>query len=461
MYENTSNADYAFSLLKQYQPKRINDLSLVNASLRPSGASYRDRLIARETNKNPSQQIDDLLKENNGFLVFQEDVIKFLKDICGLSGGEADNVRRAIGRKQMDRLQKALPQILEGYCSKSDKPREIAEQEAKTFLQIIEDSSNYMFGYNHSTGYSMVGYLCAYMRYYYPLEFITSYLNCANSQEDIISGTELAKTLNIKIKNIKFGKSIDKYACDKATNAIYKGISSIKYLNSQVAKELFELSHNNQDDSFIELLKDINDKTSCDDRQLKILITLGFFSDFGENGKLLKIVELYNNLMSRKQIKISDIEKLDIDEKLLQKYSQTRTPKIYKDLDMEGYITEIVSTIPNKPLNIKKQIESECEYLGTPNSIWKQASDDYYIVIEFEKYKNPNKPYCTLYQVNSGNTIKTKVKDEQFFILAPFTKYSIIKVVRWKEQQKSKLINGKWQKTDELENIISEWETIA
>lgn len=453
--------DYAFSLLKQYQPKRINDLSLVNASLRPSGASYRDRLIARETNKNPSQQIDDLLKENNGFLVFQEDVIKFLKDICGLSGGEADNVRRAIGRKQMDRLQKALPQILEGYCSKSDKPREIAEQEAKTFLQIIEDSSNYMFGYNHSTGYSMVGYLCAYMRYYYPLEFITSYLNCSNSQEDIISGTELAKTLNIKIKNIKFGKSIDKYACDKATNAIYKGISSIKYLNSQVAKELFELAHNNQYDSFIELLKDINDKTSCDDRQLKILITLGFFSDFGENGKLLKIVELYNNLMSRKQIKISDIEKLDIDERLLQKYSQTRTPKIYKDLDMEGYITEIVSTIPNKPLNIKKQIESECEYLGTPNSIWKQASDDYYIVIEFEKYKNPNKPYCTLYQVNSGNTIKTKVKDEQFFILAPFTKYSIIKVVRWKEQQKSKLINGKWQKTDELENIISEWETIA
>lgn len=453
--------DYAFSLLKQYQPKRINDLSLVNASLRPSGASYRDRLIARETNKNPSQQIDDLLKENNGFLVFQEDVIKFLKDICGLSGGEADNVRRAIGRKQMDRLQKALPQILEGYCSKSDKPREIAEQEAKTFLQIIEDSSNYMFGYNHSTGYSMVGYLCAYMRYYYPLEFITSYLNCSNSQEDIISGTELAKTLNIKIKNIKFGKSIDKYACDKATNAIYKGISSIKYLNSQVAKELFELAQTRKYDNFIELLKDINDKTSCDDRQLKILITLGFFSDFGENGKLLKIVELYNNLMSRKQIKIGDIEKLDIDEKLLQKYSQTRTPKIYKDLDMEGYITEIVSTIPNKPLNIKKQIESECEYLGTPNSIWKQASDDYYIVIEFEKYKNPNKPYCTLYQVNSGNTIKTKVKDEQFFILAPFTKYSIIKVVRWKEQQKSKLINGKWQKTDELENIISEWETIA
>ena len=124
---------FAFSLMKQYKPQRINDLSLINAALRPSGTSYRDRLIAKEFNKNPSEQIDELLKENNGFLVFQEDTIKFLQDICGLSGSEADNVRRAIGRKDKDRLEKALPQILEGYCNKSNKPREIAEEEAKAF----------------------------------------------------------------------------------------------------------------------------------------------------------------------------------------------------------------------------------------------------------------------------------------------------------------------------------------
>ena len=138
--------DYAAELLKKYKPKKINDLSLVNASLRPSGASYRDKLIAREVNHNPSELIDDLLADNGGYLVFQEDTIKFLQEICGLSGSDADNVRRAIGRKQSDRLQAALPQILEGYCSKSSKPREEAEQEAKAFLQIIEDSSNYQFG---------------------------------------------------------------------------------------------------------------------------------------------------------------------------------------------------------------------------------------------------------------------------------------------------------------------------
>lgn len=142
---------YAFENLKKFEPHKINDMSLVNAALRPSGASYRDDLLAHHTHTNPSPIIDELLKNNYGFLVYQEDVIAFLQQICGLTGGEADNVRRAIGRKQADRLEKALPKILEGYCEKSSQPREIAEKEAKEFLQIIEDASSYMFGYNHST----------------------------------------------------------------------------------------------------------------------------------------------------------------------------------------------------------------------------------------------------------------------------------------------------------------------
>ena len=85
------------------------------------------------------------MASNNGYLVYQEDVIKFLMQICGFSGSEADNTRRAIGRKDEIRLKQALPKILEGYCEKSDQPREIAEQEAQEFVQIIKDASSYMF----------------------------------------------------------------------------------------------------------------------------------------------------------------------------------------------------------------------------------------------------------------------------------------------------------------------------
>ncbi len=450
--------DYAFSLLKQYVPNKINDMSLVSASLRPSGASYRDRLIAKQTNKNPSIQIDELLKDNNGFLVFQEDTIKFLKDICGLTGSEADNVRRAIGRKQKDRLDSALPSILEGYCNKSDKPKETAEKEVKEFLQIIEDSSNYQFGYNHSTGYSMLGYLCAYIRYYYPLEFTTAYLNCSNSIDDTKKGIELAKVLNIKVLDIKFKKSSSKYTPDKNTNTIYKGVSSIKFLNDNVADELYKLSKSKNYDSFIDLLEDINNKTSCNSKQLEILIALNYFSDFGSNGKLLEIYNLFKNLYHRKQLKISDIDALKIDNNIIKQFSKVQTSKFYKDIDIKGYLKEISMKIEDKSLPIKKQIQAEMEYIGYPLSTVTNAKDNYFIVCKYKVFKDKCNPHIMLYRLLNGETIKTKFISKEKFTYAPFGLYSVLKVIKWDKQYKTKNINGKWVKTDELIPILSEWE---
>lgn len=137
---------FAFDSLKKFKPHSLFDMSIVTACIRPSGQSYRDELLARRVHKNPSEIIDELLSDNLGYLIYQEDTIKFLQQICGLSGSEADNIRRAIGRKQKDRLDKAMPSILEGYCAKSSESREKAEEEAKEFLQIIEDSASYQFG---------------------------------------------------------------------------------------------------------------------------------------------------------------------------------------------------------------------------------------------------------------------------------------------------------------------------
>ncbi len=89
---------FAFECLRRFKPKNIFDMSLVTACIRPSGASYRNELLSHIPHKNPSELIDDLLKDNLGYLIYQEDTIKFLQQICGLSGSEADNVRRAIGR---------------------------------------------------------------------------------------------------------------------------------------------------------------------------------------------------------------------------------------------------------------------------------------------------------------------------------------------------------------------------
>lgn len=283
--------DYAFTCLRMFRPRNIYDMSLVTAALRPSGASYRDRLLKRQKNKNPSAIIDEMLAPNLGYLIYQEDTIKFLQEICGLSGSEADNIRRAIGRKDEERLNAALPSIMEGYCAKSDKPRADAEEEANAFLQIIKDSASYQFGYNHSVGYCMIGYMCAYLRYYYPMEFLTAFLNAASNDDDIANGYALAREYGIQIKPPKFGMSGSTYFFDRDTRSVYMGTSYVKFLNETVSEELRVLGSSRSFTSFVAALFAMKEETSINSRQLDILIRIGYFSQFGSVGKLKAIVK--------------------------------------------------------------------------------------------------------------------------------------------------------------------------
>lgn len=302
---------FAFESLKKFVPKSIFDMSIVTACIRPSGSSYRDVLLARQAHKNPSELIDELLKDNLGYLIYQEDTIKFLQEICGLSGSESDNIRRAIGRKQKDRLDKAMPSILEGYCNKSPRPRDEAEQEAKEFLRIIEDSANYQFGYNHSIAYCLLGYLCAYYRFYHPIEFITSFLNNAANEDDIRSGTAYANRVGVKITMPKWGLSKSEYFFDKEKNIVAKGLTSIKYIGSGIAEELYDLAHSKEHKKFIDVLTDLDQKTSINVKQLDILIKLDFFSDFGNQRELLRIVGMFYETFKKGQAKKISKDKVD------------------------------------------------------------------------------------------------------------------------------------------------------
>ena len=396
--------DYAFKMLKEFVPHKINDMSLVNAALRPSGASYRDRLLAHEINHNPSEIIDELLKDNFGFLVFQEDTIAFLQNICGLSGGDADNVRRAIGRKQKDRLEAAMPEILEGYCKMSPKPREVAEQEAKEFLQIIEDSSNYQFGFNHSTGYSMIGYLCAYMRYYYPEEFIAAYLNNANNEDDIRYGTELARVKGIKIHPVKFGHSGAKYTVDKANHCLYKGCGSVKFLNNDVSDKLYAMK-DEKFDSFIDFLN----VSPLNSRQLSILIKLGYFESFGKIQKLLRIAAFYDTYHGKKILKK---EKLALPVEIVQKYMDAETKAQYRFTPegMDALLSELCKQIPDVDIPLQTRLQAELEFLGYI-SYCDPSRPNVAIVMDINtKYT----PKLTLYRLDTGTTMVTKLKKRSY-----------------------------------------------
>ncbi len=382
-------SEFASKSLRQFKPRSIFDMSLVTASIRPSGASYRNDLMQRKVHKNPSELIDKLLEKDYGYLVYQESIIAFLQQICGLTGSEADTVRRGIAKKKMDILEKWMSKILDGYCNKSDKPREIAENEAREYLKVIEDASAYMFGLNHSIAYCMLGYYCAYYRYYYPLEYITAYLNNAANEDDIISGTELAKEYKIIITPPRFGQSAGRYMPHRESNTISKGIATVKYMNNAVGDELYEMSQKGYY-NFLDILYDAKN-TSINIRQLFILVKIGYFSEYGNMRELTKMIELFDYF---KNGEVSSIKSEDIDKAwwgdIAKKYSSNigkhgNTLKSYKVFDSKSMLQEIWDSVLHmglQDLNDKLKMEAQRDYLGYVDLTTNKEEDRRKLLIE-------------------------------------------------------------------------------
>lgn len=447
-------SNFAFDSLKKFNVQNIDDLTLVNACIRPSGTTYRDDVFAHKKHKNPSTLIDEVLKNSLGYLVYQEQTIAFLQEACGLTGGEADNVRRAIGRKQKDRLDAAMPQILEGYCNKSEKPRKEAEKEVKEFLQVIEDSASYQFGFNHATAYSMIGYLCAYLRYYYPAQFITAFLNLAANDEDIKKGTQLAEQKHISIISPKFRHSVNMYSCDNGI--IYKGTSSIKGLSKTIGDKLYSLKDKNYP-TFLDLLIDCKEqKIGISD--LTVLAKLDYFSEFGTIGKILKFLDIYNELYDKKTIK-KDKEYL-VKKLYLKQFCAKETDKQYSGFDSYKCLSDLIDKIPNEDISTYAKLKYQLEYYGYVNIIDENIDRSYWFVSDITP--RGNNQILDLYKINTGTHQQTKIRNK-IFQVQPFSKGDTLNVTLFSQEGKwIKDEEGKWkQSNSDKEYFINEYNIVS
>jgi len=371
--------DHAMSLVREFKPKNLYDLAILNGAIRPGSDSYRSDLMARKIHKNPSKLIDDILSKSYGYCLFQEQTIEFLQKACGLTGGESDVIRKCIGDKDSKKIKESIPRILKGYCDISDKPREVAEVEAEQFLKVLEDCASYQFNLSHSIAYGMIGYMCAYYRHYHTPEFLTALLMNTANEDDIKNGTALAELYGIQILPPKFGLSKDNYFYDKKSNAISKGIGSVKYINKQISLDLYDIYEQKDPKTFIDLLCCIKEKTKIDSRKLDILIKIGYFSKFGNDRELLLITEYWMTLKKvvtgeSKQIKKEKIKNDDV-KQILSKYTTDKNKdgssgasfkfdgidscvSFFRELEI--FIKE--SNIPD--LDFKTRAENQLSYLG-------------------------------------------------------------------------------------------------
>lgn len=452
---NQVDTDISTSMLKRYKPKSDAEMSAFVAAIRPGFASLVNTFLDRKPYSTGVKEIDDLLQPSYHFMLYQESIMAFLV-WCGMEEDHTYDIIKKISKKKFtpEAKEKLRLELLEGY------QKNLGTQEGfNEVWQVVDDAARYSFNAAHAVSVAYDSIYGAEAKEHHPLEYYTVVLNKYQSDNEktsrIISELDY---FDIHIENIKFGKSKNEYTFDRDTNTIYKSISSIKYCNEIMANELYELAQNNSYDNFIDLLVDIKSKTSVNARQLQILTILNFFSDFGNNKKLLQIIDLFERLYGRKQIKKSDYKALNINMDLFDGCYETETPKMYKGLYMDIYIKRVSDAIENTSLSIKEQIKYEQEYLEYIIYTNPKAPKNMFYVVECKFYKDKTKPYLVLYNLRTGDTLKTKITSGKKFVEKPFLQGNVLNVLEFKEKNKMKMIAGTWTKTSEKEKIVTEWD---
>lgn len=452
---NQADTDISTSMLKRYKPQTDAEMSAFVAAIRPGFASLVNTFLDRKPYSTGVDEIDDILQPSYHFMLYQESIMAFLV-WCGMKEDHTYDIIKKISKKKFtpEAKEELKQELLAGY-----KKNLGTEDGFNEVWQVVDDAARYSFNAAHAVSVAYDSIYGAEAKIHHPLEYFTTVLN--EYQSDNEKTSRIIAELDyfgIRIENIKFGKSKSEYTFDRDTNTIYKSISSIKYCNEAIADELYELGRNNSYKDFVDVIKDIKTKTSVNSRQLQILTILNFFSDFGSNKKLLQIIEMFQKFYDRKQIKKSDIDTLGIDIKMFEGCYDNETPKMYKDLHMDKYIEKISPNIEDKSLSIKEQIKYEQEYLEYITYSNPKAPKSMYYVVEAKFYKDKTKPYLILYNLRTGNTLKTKITSGKSFVERPFQTGNVINVTEFREKNKMKIVNGTWVKTSEKEKIVVGWD---
>ena len=430
-------------------------LSIGNGAIRPAGASYRDDLANGVIRKSGNAAIDEFMKPTFGYLVFQCQIIQFLHQYCGYTMGEADIVRRHFAKKTG--TEKDIPQIKAGFAKTMAEQYGMSQEESDKviadFIQVIMDASNYLFSLNHSQPYSYEGYVSGWLRYHYPLQFLTVALNINQGKEEKTSAlTAYAHKVGISIKPPKFRHSRSAYFCDTETNCIYKGLGSIKYMSEQVAEALYGM-RDMQFANFVDVLfalQQLEDKP--DSRQLDILIKIGYFEEFGPAKALLLGWEIFSKFCLSKKISLDKWDKMGYDIAILKANASSITEKTAGGLDNRGLILGILRSLRMPRTTIVDKLRWQAELLGyvdgsdpshdvhdwlvlgvettSYGTVWLRL---YNLCYGAERHYKVDKRWVTSHSCKAGDVLKVGLEDKPKF---------------------KKLDDGKFVKTGEVETVV-------
>jgi len=274
-YESAGMQKY----LRELKPTVFADLIAMNALYRPGPIAYIPEFIKR---KNGEQAIEydldackEYLEETYGITVYQEQVMLLSQSLAGFTKGEADTLRKAMGKKKIDILQKMEPQFLEQGKARGHDKTKLAKiwQDWKAFAE-------YAFNKSHSTCYAWIAYQTAYLKANYPAEYMASVLsNNMNDIKTVGMFMEECKRMGLKVIGPDVNESYYKFTVNQEGNVRF-GLGAIKGLGSSpIAAIVEERDSNGNFTSVFDLTKRL-DLRVCNKRAFEGMVLAGCFDSF-------------------------------------------------------------------------------------------------------------------------------------------------------------------------------------
>lgn len=197
--------------LMDLKPNMFEDLIAMVALFRPGPMRFIDTYIARKHGREKVRYehplVENALKETYGVTVYQEQVMLISREMGGLSGADADTLRKAMGKKQMDLMSKFELKFYEGA-----KERGVSESVYQKIWREWLDFAEYAFNKSHATCYALVAYQTAWLKAYYPVEFMAALLSLEDDPSDIPGLIEVCKTMGIKIIPPNINRSMGEFS---------------------------------------------------------------------------------------------------------------------------------------------------------------------------------------------------------------------------------------------------------
>ena len=266
--------------LRELKPDQFGDLIAMNALYRPGPMSYIPSFIARKHGKEKVEydieEMKEYLEETNGITVYQEQVMLLSQSIGGFTKGDADVLRKAMGKKDRKTLDKMKPRFVEGAAVKGHN----AEKLEKIWTDW-EAFAQYAFNKSHSTCYALVAYQTAYLKAHYPSEYMSAVLNHSGDIDKITFFMEECKRMGIAVSGPDINESIRGFSPNKK-GVIRFGLGGLKGVGDNAIDNLIEeRKANGEYKNIFDFIKRVNQK-SVNKKSLESLAYSGAFDCFTE-----------------------------------------------------------------------------------------------------------------------------------------------------------------------------------